>query len=154
MSRAENTLVWVLEWLAALGLLGYGVYGIVSSRLANAAYQSSSDVREVRAVVTEVERRQYKDNDGDLNTDYRIRYEFQVDGTVYRGKDTRYRAISVGDVLSIEVYRTADGEYRESPARNPFRFLLYCGCTVVGAILTISLATSAVEKGRKQRAER
>lgn len=154
MSRAENILTWALVWIDALGLLGYGAYGIVSSRMDKAEYQGSSDVRKVEAVVTELVRKEYEDDDGDLNVDYKVTYAYEVDGTAYTGKDTYYRPIDVGDVLTIEVYRTSDGRYRESPDGNPVMFLVWCGCAAVGAILTLSLTTSAVERGRKRRAER
>lgn len=109
---ATNIIAGVLVWVAALGLLAYGVYGIVSSRMDNAEYNSSSDVHKVKAIVTELVRKEYKDNDGDTNVDYRVTYVYEVDGTVYTGKDTYYRHIDVGDALTIEVYRTSDWEYK------------------------------------------
>ncbi len=150
---STNIIASVLVWVAALGLLAYGVYGIVSSRMDNAEYNSSSDVREVKAVVTELVRKEYKDDDGDTKVDYRVTYAFEVDGTVYTGKDTYYRHIDVGDILTIEVYRTSDGEYKESPDRNPVMFLIWCGCAAVGAILTVSLVSDVVKKARGKDAE-
>lgn len=149
---ATNIIAGVLVWVAALGLLAYGVYGIVSGRMDNAEYNSSSDVRKVKAIVTELVRKEYKDDDGDINVDYRVTYAYEVDGTVYTGKDTYYRHIDVGDILTIEVYRTSDGEYKEKPDGNPVMFLVWCGCAVVGAILTVSLVSGAV-KGRRKDAE-
>ena len=67
--------------LCGIGLVAAGIFGIVSSRIESSEYKNSTDIRKVAAVIETLETHDEKDdNDVIVETKYKTRVSFEIDG--------------------------------------------------------------------------
>lgn len=96
-----------------------GDFGIVSSRIESSEYKNSTDIRKVAAVIETLETHDEKDdNDVIVETKYKTRVSFEIDGKKYTGryefnayardyaKKNAYDRLRRGDTIDVEVYKT------------------------------------------------
>ena len=150
----------ILALLFGLGMLVAGVAGAVTSLAAADDYSKSSDIRTVNAVIETIERRREKHEDKEdwnnerknyTETIHKMTLSFVVDGTTYQGKydyhtlsydrerDQFYHQLTAGDTISVEVYRSRNGEYKIVDEGGPVNFLLYCAAIPVGLVITAAM---------------
>lgn len=145
--KRKDKLYNVLALLLMLALFGCGVWGVVESRIAKRDYKNSPDVRQISAVVSSYRTIESKDDDGDvISTKYEAKLTFEVDGQSYTGRETYYREVSNGEIVTVEVYQTPKGSYKVAPEGNPVDFLLYCIAIVVGGFLTFAMTCAVFGK--------
>ena len=121
--KRKDKLYNVLALLLMAALFGCGVWGVVESRIAKRDYKNSPDVRQVSAVVSSYRTIESKDDDGDvIRTEYEAKLIFEVDGQSYTGRETYYREVSNGEIVTVEVYQTPKGSYKVAPEGNPVGF--------------------------------
>ncbi len=145
-TKKGKTLTFSIVFAAVFILLG--LYGLFTTLTGGRAYRKSSDVRVVDAVVTRVEHSYRKDDDGDITDEkWKATLSFTVDGKTYTGKKTFGTKTYSGETVSVEVYRTAKGDYKLS-STNTFGFILSVASLVFGgaAVADISKTLSG---GRK-----
>lgn len=154
----------IMALLVGIGLMVVGIAGIVTSINAAEDYSNSDDVRTVDAVIEKIERSEevigekskgnnklVVDNINTfLETYHKMKVSFVVDGKTYQGKydyrtysddrerDQFYNQLKKGDTVSIEVYRSRNGEYKIVDEEDPVNFLLYCAAIPVGLIVTVA----------------
>ena len=92
----------------------------------------------------------------------RTKLSFVVDGKTFYGnydfyasardyeKKAAYDQLKKGDTISVEIYKTSDGEYKLSSDNNPFIFLLYCAAIPVGAFVIYVFVRDLLGKKSKQ----
>ena len=150
----------ILALLFGLGMLVAGVAGAVTGLTAADDYSKSSDIRTVDAVIETIERRREKHQDKEdwnnerknyTETIHKMKLSFVVDGTTYQGKydyhtlsydrerDQFYNQLKVGDTISVEVYRSRNGEYRIVDEGGSVNFLLDCAAILVGLVITAAM---------------
>lgn len=121
--KRKDKLYNVLALLLMLALFGCGVWGVVESRIAKRDYKNSPDVRRVSAVVSSYRTIESKDDDGDMiSTKYEAKLTFEVDGQSYTGRETYYREVSNGELVTVEVYQTPRGATRSPRRATPWIF--------------------------------
>ncbi len=121
--KRKDKLYNVLALLLMLALFGCGVWGVVESRIAKRDYKNSPDVRRVSAVVSSYRTIESKDDDGDvISTKYEAKLTFEVDGQSYTGRETYYREVSNGELVTVEVYQTPRGATRSPRSATPWIF--------------------------------
>ena len=139
----------IIILLIGIGLMVAGIAGIVTSLAAADDYDNSTDIRTVDAVIETIERSEevigekskgnnklMVDNINTfLETLHKMKVSYVVDGETYGGRydvttysdsqerDQFYHQLKVGDTISVEVYRSRNGEYKivdeEGPAARP-----------------------------------
>lgn len=155
----------ILALLFGLGMLVAGIAGIVTSLAADDDYDNSTDIRTVDAVIEKIERSEkvigekskgnnklMVDNiDTFLETLHKMKVSFVVDGETYQGwynvttysdsqeSDRFYHQLKAGDTISVEVYRSRNGEYKIAEEEGPVNFLLYCAAIPVGLVITAAV---------------
>ena len=155
----------ILALLFGLGMLVAGIAGIVTSLAAADDYDNSTDIRTVDAVIEKIERSEkvigekskgnnklMVDNiDTFLETLHKMKVSFVVDGETYQGwynvttysdsqeSDRFYHQLKAGDTISVEVYRSRNGEYKIAEEEGPVNFLLYCAAIPVGLVITAAV---------------
>ena len=155
----------VIILLIGIGLMVAGIAGIVTSLAAADDYDHSSDVRTVDAVIERIERSEevigekskgnnklMVDNINTfLETLHKMKVSFVVDGETYQGRynvtthsdsqerDQFYHQLKAGDTISVEVYRSRNGEYKIVDEEGPVNFLLYCAAIPVGLVITAAM---------------
>ncbi len=147
--RIKNKIYEAAGLLLAAALFAAGVYGVVSSRIASREYKNSDDIRRVTAVV------QYTKDTSNDDADYYkywAKLSFDVDGRTYKGSQTFYRELRVGDEVTVEVYRTSDGRYKLTPEGNPIYFLFYCIAIPVGGFIAAAMASAVFSKDTRRQA--
>ena len=145
-----------------IGLLVGGIIGVIASRIDANEYKNTADIRKVEAVIEEISSKDEKNDDNTIKgTDYRTKLSFIVDGKTFYGdydfyasahneKKPAYDQLKRGDTISVEVYKTSNGEYKISPDNNPFDFLLYCVAIPIGAFLIYVFVSDLFGKKSKQ----
>ncbi len=150
-SKIKKKIYEIVGLLMAVALFGAGIYGVVSSRTASREYKNSDDIRKVTAVV------KYAKDTGSDDDDYYTywaKLSFVVDGTSYKGSQTFYRELHVGDEVTVEVYRTSNGQYKLTPEGNPIHFLFYCIAIPVGGFIAVAMFSAVFTKvDKKQRSD-
>lgn len=155
----------VIILLIGIGLMVAGIAGIVTSLAAADDYNNSTDIRTVDAVIEKIERSEkvigekskgnnklMVDNiDTFLETLHKMKVSYVVDGEAYQGRynvttysdsqerDQFYHQLKVGDTISVEVYRSRNGEYKIAEEEGPVNFLLYCAAIPVGLVITAAM---------------
>ena len=155
----------ILALLFGLGMLVAGIAGIVTSLAAADDYNNSTDIRTVDAVIEKIERSEkvigekskgnnklMVDNiDTFLETLHKMKVSYVVDGEAYQGRynvttysdsqerDQFYHQLKAGDTISVEVYRSQNGEYKIADEEGPVNFLLYCAAIPVGLVITAAM---------------
>lgn len=155
----------ILALLFGLGMLVAGIAGIVTSLAAADDYDNSTDIRTVDAVIETIERSEevigekskgnnklMVDNiDTFLETLHKMKVSYVVDGEAYQGRynvttysdsqerDQFYHQLKAGDTISVEVYRSRNGEYKIADSESPVDFLLYCAAIPVGLVITAAM---------------
>ena len=155
----------ILALLFGLGMLVAGIAGIVTSLAADDDYDNSTDIRTVDAVIEKIERSEkvigekskgnnklMVDNiDTFLETLHKMKVSYVVDGEAYQGRynvttysdsqerDQFYHQLKAGDTISVEVYRSRNGEYKIADPESPVDFLLYCAAIPVGLVITAAV---------------
>ena len=155
----------IIILLIGIGLMVAGIAGIVTSLAAADDYDHSSDVRTVDAVIERIERSEevigekskgnnklMVDNINTfLETLHKMKVSFVVNGETYGGRykvttysdsqerDQFYQHLKAGDTISVEVYRSRNGEYKIVDEEGPVNFLLYCAAIPVGLIITAAM---------------
>ena len=152
----------VIILLIGIGLMVAGIAGIVTSLAAADDYDNSTDIRTVDAVIEKIERSEkvigekskgsnklMVDNiDTFLETLHKMKVSYVVDGETYQGRynvttysdsqerDQFYHQLKAGDTISVEVYRSRNGEYKIADPESPVDFLYYCIAIPIGLIVT------------------
>ena len=155
----------VIILLIGIGLMAAGIAGIVTSLAAADDYDNSTDIRTVDAVIETIERSEevigekskgnnklMVDNiDTFLETLHKMKVSYVVDGEAYQGRynvttysdsqerDQFYHQLKAGDTISVEVYRSRNGEYKIADPESPVDFLLYCAAIPVGLVITAAM---------------
>ena len=155
----------VIILLIGIGLMVAGIAGIVTSLDAADDYDNSTDIRTVDAVIETIERSEevigekskgnnklMVDNINTfLETLHKMKVSYVVDGETYGGRydvttysdsqerDQFYHQLKVGDTISVEVYRSQNGEYKIVDEEGPVNFLLYCAAIPVGLVITAAM---------------
>lgn len=150
----------ILALLLGLGLLVAGIVGVVTSLAAARDYDHSTDIRTVDAVIETIERSRetYEDKEDWNNkrknyveTIHKMKLSFVVDGTTYQGKydqrtfsydrerDLSYNQLKGGDTISVEVYRSQNGEYKIVDKEGSVNFLIYCVAIPIGLVITAAV---------------
>ena len=155
----------VIILLIGIGLMVAGIVGIVTSLAAADDYDNSTDIRTVDAVIETIERSEevigekskgnnklMVDNINTfLETLHKMKVSYVVDGETYQGRynvttysdsqerDQFYHQLKVGDTISVEVYRSRNGEYKIADSESPVDFLLYCAAIPVGLVITAAM---------------
>ena len=155
----------VIILLIGIGLMVAGIAGIVTSLAAADDYDNSTDIRTVDAVIETIERSEevigekskgnnklMVDNINTfLETLHKMKVSYVVDGETYGGRydvttysdsqerDQFYHQLKVGDTISVEVYRSRNGEYKIVDEEGPVNFLLYCAAIPVGLVITAAM---------------
>lgn len=155
----------ILALLFGLGMLVAGIAGIVTSLAAADDYNNSTDIRTVDAVIETIERSEevigekskgnnklMVDNINTfLETLHKMKVSYVVDGKTYQGRynvttysdsqerDQFYHQLKAGDTISVEVYRSRNGEYKIADPESPVDFLLYCAAIPVGLVITAAM---------------
>lgn len=155
----------ILALLFGLGMLVAGIAGIMTSLAAADDYDNSTDIRTVDAVIETIERSEevigekskgnnklMVDNiDTFLETLHKMKVSYVVDGEAYQGRynvttysdsqerDQFYHQLKAGDTISVEVYRSRNGEYKIADSESPVDFLLYCAAIPVGLVITAAM---------------
>lgn len=142
----------IFALLCGIGLVVAGIFGIVSSRIESSEYKNSTDIRKVAAVIETLETHDEKDdNDVIVETKYKTRVSFEIDGKKYTGrykfnayardyaKKNTYDRLRRGDTIDVEVYKTKNGDYKISPDGTPVDFLLYCLAILFGAVIIVGM---------------
>ena len=142
----------IFALLCGIGLVAAGIFGIVSSRIESSEYKNSTDIRKVAAVIETLETHDEKDdNDVIVETKYKTRVSFEIDGKKYTGryefnayardyaKKNAYDRLRRGDTIDVEVYKTKNGDYKISPDGTPVDFLLYCLAILFGAVIIVGM---------------
>ena len=151
--------------MIGIGLMVAGIAGIVTSLAAADDYDNSTDIRTVDAVIETIERSEevigekskgnnklMVDNINTfLETLHKMKVSYVVDGETYGGRydvttysdsqerDQFYHQLKVGDTISVEVYRSRNGEYKIVDEEGPVNFLLYCAAIPVGLVITAAM---------------
>lgn len=155
----------IIILLIGIGLMVAGIAGIVTSLDAADDYDNSTDIRTVDAVIETIERSEevigekskgnnklMVDNINTfLETFHKMKVSYVVDGETYGGRydvttysdsqerDQFYHQLKVGDTISVEVYRSRNGEYKIADEEGPVNFLLYCAAIPVGLVITAAM---------------
>ena len=155
----------IIILLIGIGLMVAGIAGIVTSLDAADDYDNSTDIRTVDAVIETIERSEevigekskgnnklMVDNINTfLETLHKMKVSYVVDGETYGGRydvttysdsqerDQFYHQLKVGDTISVEVYRSRNGEYKIVDEEGPVNFLLYCAAIPVGLVITAAM---------------
>lgn len=155
----------IIILLIGIGLMVAGIAGIVTSLAAADDYDNSTDIRTVDAVIETIERSEevigekskgnnklMVDNINTfLETLHKMKVSYVVDGETYGGRydvttysdsqerDQFYHQLKVGDTISVEVYRSRNGEYKIVDEEGPVNFLLYCAAIPVGLVITVAM---------------
>ena len=155
----------VIILLIGIRLMAAGIAGIVTSLAAADDYDNSTDIRTVDAVIETIERSEevvgekskgnnklMVDNINTfLETLHKMKVSYVVDGETYGGRydvttysdsqerDQFYHQLKVGDTISVEVYRSRNGEYKIVDEEGPVNFLLYCAAIPVGLVITAAM---------------
>ena len=155
----------IIILLIGIGLMVAGIAGIVTSLAAADDYDNSTDIRTVDAVIETIERSEevigekskgnnklMVDNINTfLETLHKMKVSYVVDGKTYQGRynvttysdsqerDQFYHQLKVGDTISVEVYRSRNGEYKIVDEEGPVNFLLYCAAIPVGLVITAAM---------------
>ena len=155
----------IIILLIGIGLMVAGIAGIVTSLAAADDYDNSTDIRTVDAVIETIERSEevigekskgnnklMVDNINTfLETLHKMKVSYVVDGETYGGRydvttysdsqerDQFYHQLKVGDTISVEVYRSRNGEYKIAEEEGPVNFLLYCAAIPVGLVITAAM---------------
>ena len=155
----------IIILLIGIGLMVAGIAGIVTSLAAADDYDNSTDIRTVDAVIETIERSEevigekskgnnklMVDNINTfLETLHKMKVSYVVDGETYGGRydvttysdsqerDQFYHQLKVGDTISVEVYRSRNGEYKIVDEEGPVNFLLYCAAIPVGLVITAAM---------------
>lgn len=155
----------IIILLIGIGLMVAGIAGIVTSLAATDDYDNSTDIRTVDAVIETIERSEevigekskgnnklMVDNINTfLETLHKMKVSYVVDGETYGGRydvttysdsqerDQFYHQLKVGDTISVEVYRSRNGEYKIVDEEGPVNFLLYCAAIPVGLVITAAM---------------
>ena len=155
----------IIILLIGIGLMVAGIAGIVTSLAAADDYDNSTDIRTVDAVIETIERSEevvgekskgnnklMVDNINTfLETLHKMKVSYVVDGETYGGRydvttysdsqerDQFYHQLKVGDTISVEVYRSRNGEYKIEDEEGPVNFLLYCAAIPVGLVITAAM---------------
>lgn len=155
----------IIILLIGIGLMVAGIAGIVTSLAAADDYDNSTDIRTVDAVIEAIERSEevigekskgnnklMVDNINTfLETLHKMKVSYVVDGETYGGRydvttysdsqerDQFYHQLKVGDTISVEVYRSRNGEYKIVDEEGPVNFLLYCAAIPVGLVITAAM---------------
>lgn len=155
----------IIILLIGIGLMVAGIAGIVTSLAAADDYDNSTDIRTVDAVIETIERSEevigekskgnnklMVDNINTfLETLHKMKVSYVVDGETYGGRydvttysdsqerDQFYHQLKVGDTISVEVYRSRNGEYKIADEEGPVNFLLYCAAIPVGLVITAAM---------------
>ena len=150
----------ILGLFIGLGMIAAGIAGIVTSLAAADDYGNSTDIRTVDAVIETIERSEEKHKDEEdrfnehtnyIETIHKMKVSYVVDGKTYQGRydvttysdsperDRFYHQLKAGDTISVEVYRSRNGEYKMSPDTSPVGFLLYLAAIPVGLVITAAM---------------
>lgn len=155
----------IIILLIGIGLMVAGIAGIVTSLAAADDYDNSTDIRTVNAVIETIERSEevigekskgnnklMVDNINTfLETLHKMKVSYVVDGETYGGRydvttysdsqerDQFYHQLKVGDTISVEVYRSRNGEYKIVDEEGPVNFLLYCAAIPAGLVITAAM---------------
>ena len=155
----------IIILLIGIGLMVAGIAGIVTSLAAADDYDNSTDIRTVDAVIETIERSEevigekskgnnklMVDNINTfLETLHKMKVSYVVDGKTYQGRynvttysdsqerDQFYHQLKAGDTISVEVYRSRNGEYKIADSESPVDFLLYCAAIPVGLVITAAM---------------
>ena len=151
----------IIILLIGIGLMAVGIVGIVIGINTLEDYNSSTDIRTVDAVIETIERSEkvigekskgnnklMVDNINTfLETLHKMKVSFVVDGETYRGRydvttysdsperDQFYHQLKKGDTVSVEVYKSGNGEYKIEDMPTPIDFLYYCAAVPIGLII-------------------
>ena len=131
----------ILGLFIGLGMIAAGIAGIVTSLAAADDYDNSTDIRTVDAVIETIERSEEVIGEKSKVVDGKT-YQGRYDVTTYsdsRERDQFYRQLKAGDIISVEVYRSRNGEYKMSSDTSPVDFLLYCAAIPVGLVITAAM---------------
>lgn len=161
--KRKERLYSLIGLIVGIGLLVGGIIGVIASRIDANEYANTDDIRKVEAVIEEISSKDEKDDDNMITgTDYRTKLSFVVDGKTFYGnydfyasardyeKKAAYDQLKKGDTISVEIYKTSDGEYKLSSDNNPFIFLLYCAAIPVGAFVIYVFVRDLLGKKSKQ----
>ena len=164
-ARKKNDKYAILGLFIGLGMIAAGIAGIVTSLAAADDYGNSTDIRTVDAVIETIERSREKHEDEEdrfnkhtnyIETIHKMKVSYVVDGKTYQGRydvttysdsqerDQFYHQLKVGDTISLEVYRSRNGEYKMSPDTSPVNFLLYLAAIPVGLVITAAMICDMV----------
>lgn len=161
----------ILALLFGLGMLVAGIVGVVTSLAAADEYNHSDDIRTVDAVIERIERSEEKHVDKEdwnnkrknyVETIHKMSLSFVVDGKAHEGKydyrtfsydpekDEFYQQLKSGDTVSVEVYRSRNGEYKIVHEEAPVNFLLCCAAIFVGLIITAAMVYGMICPEKEQ----
>ena len=167
----------IIILLIGIGLMVAGIAGIVTSLAAADDYDNSTDIRTVDAVIETIERSEevigekskgnnklMVDNINTfLETLHKMKVSYVVDGETYGGRydvttysdsqerDQFYHQLKVGDTISVEVYRSRNGEYKIADEEGPVNFLLYCAAIPVGLVITAAMKEEPTNGKKKKK---
>ena len=161
----------ILALLFGLGMLVAGIVGVVTSLAAADDYNNSDNIRTVDAVIETIERSEEKHEGKEdwnnkrknyIETIHKMNLSFVVDGKTHEGKydcrtfsydperDEFYQQLKSGDTVSVEVYRSRNGEYKIAGEESPINFLLCCAAILVGLVITAAMVYGLICPEKEQ----
>ncbi|MBQ3708071.1 MAG: DUF3592 domain-containing protein [Clostridia bacterium] len=145
----------VIAAVIGIVFLALGIVGIVGNGRKYSAYRDSPDRQTVEAEITYAEPKTRKDETGKAYEVCDVKLQYTADGREYNGKTRLYHRAQKGDTEEIEVYRTAQGEYRIPVITTREELLLHdvipLISVVVGALLAVIGGVMIVSDTRELR---
>ncbi len=128
-AERKNTILFlVIDIVAVLA----GLYGVFVSLTGGMGYINSPDKRFVDAEVVNVRHTYEKDDDGSITGEkWKATLRYTVGGETYTTKRTYSVETYRGETVSIEVYKTPSGKYKESKP-NTLAVILSVSILIIG----------------------
>ena len=143
-ARKESLRNAAVTGAVALVLLALGVFGFVNNYSRYHAYTDSGDHRTVDAEVTRVDVHSRKNETGRKEFYWDAEVSFEVEGTVYTGKEEFSSEVRPGDVRKVDVYRAKDGAYKIPEVTSETGYTLWNILCIGVAVVGLFLAAAAV----------
>lgn len=128
-----------------------GIGGMIYTKRLSWEYKNSTDVRTMDALVYSCKQTDEKDDDGDRKEKYKVRFTYEIDGTIYDDFKTCYKKMKKGDTVPITVYRNSKGQYKLEPGPTPVYFLAFAAMIPLGLIGCIVLSKDIIKYYREEK---
>jgi len=131
----------IITIVFALTMMILGILGYVNNRSEYTEYKDSEDVRTVEGKITRVDVHSREDEYGKEYYYYKVAVSFRVDNTDYEDETELKKRPNIGDTVTVEVYKTKEGEYRipETSDDASYRIdsFVYLGVAIFGFVLLV-----------------